>query len=461
MSVYDLLMDMTIASVLILVGQLLRAKIKFFQEFFMPASMIAGFLGLFLGKQFLDVLPFSGSVGSYSGVLIILIFTVVGVNGFSAGKGNGDSAVKRVLSFTMFRNVAFFLQFAVGIFLTLTLIRALFPDVSPGFGILMASGFTGGHGTAAAVGNTFGTLGWAEAADLGMTFATAGILTGIFGGLIFIKIATKMGWTAYIKDFKFISGDLRTGLIPRENRKPLGEETINSVSLDSLAFQLCIVLALAGGGYMLNIKLLGPFVLSGIPDFTVSYILALLFFLMFRKSRVYDYIDRDVTSRISGTATDYLVFFGVSQINVSVIVEYAGPLLIGILGGWLCVFLVMLPFGCFMNDKSWFERAIFVFGYSTGVFAIGFVLLRIVDPENRSHTTEDTAMSPWLSFVEVFCWSLVPAALINGRGWLVAGIMLAGVLASILFCVAGKMWYRCGPLAGRGGYNALEEGEGM
>ena len=81
MSVYDLLMDMTIASVLILVGQLLRAKIKFFQEFFMPASMIAGFLGLFLGKQFLDVLPFSGSVGSYSGVLIILIFTVVGVNG--------------------------------------------------------------------------------------------------------------------------------------------------------------------------------------------------------------------------------------------------------------------------------------------------------------------------------------------------------------------------------------------
>ena len=32
-------------------------------------------------------------------------------------------------------------------------------------------------------------------------------------------------------------------------------------------------------------------------------------------------------------------------------------------------------------------------------------------------------MSPWLSFVEVFCWSLVPAALINGRGWLVAGIM--------------------------------------
>ena len=48
MTVYDLLVDFTIASALILVGQFLRAKIKFFQEFFMPASMIAGFLGLFL-----------------------------------------------------------------------------------------------------------------------------------------------------------------------------------------------------------------------------------------------------------------------------------------------------------------------------------------------------------------------------------------------------------------------------
>ena len=87
MTVYDLLVDFTIASALILVGQFLRAKIKFFQEFFMPASMIAGFLGLFLGKQFLNVLPFSASAGSYTGVLIIIIFGVVGLNGFSGFGG--------------------------------------------------------------------------------------------------------------------------------------------------------------------------------------------------------------------------------------------------------------------------------------------------------------------------------------------------------------------------------------
>lgn len=46
MSVYDLLIDVAIASILILAGQLLRAKIPVFQKFFVPASMIAGFIGL-------------------------------------------------------------------------------------------------------------------------------------------------------------------------------------------------------------------------------------------------------------------------------------------------------------------------------------------------------------------------------------------------------------------------------
>lgn len=457
MSVYDLLIDFAIASALILVGQLIRAKVKFFQEFFIPASMIAGFLGLFLGKRFLNVLPFSDSISSYAGVLIIIVFTVVGLNGFSSSKkGGADSVVKRVASFTFYRFAIFFLQFALGIAATLTIVKWLVPDINPGFGILMASGFTGGHGTAAAVGKTFADLGWAEAGDLGMTFATVGILTGVFGGLAFIKIAARKGWTAYIKDFKFISGDLRTGLVSKENRTSMGEETTSSVSLDSLAFHLSIVLFLAGAGYFLNTKVMAPYVIKGIPDFTMSFILALAFFMIFRKTKVYGYVDKNVNSRISGTATDYLVFFGIASINTSVVVEYAVPLTIAILVGFVCVFLTMIPLGCRMNNKSWFERSIFCYGYSTGVFAIGFVLLRIVDPLNKSCTVEDTAMSPWLNFAEIFVWSTIPAALIAGQGWLVVGITSAIVVVCIAANIVGKMWYKT-PLSGRGAVGVEEE----
>lgn len=454
MSVYNFLIDFTIASALILVGQLIRTKVKFFQEFFIPASMIAGFIALFLRQVVPGFLPFSDAADSYAGVLIIVVFTVVGINGFSSGKGSGGAA-KRVLSFTLYRNVIMFIQFALGIAATLTIVKVLVPDINPGFGVLMASGFTGGHGTAAAVGNTFlKEYGWAEASDLAMTFATIGILTGIFGGLIFIKIATKRGWTAYIKDFKYISGDMRTGMISKENRQSMGQETISSVSLDSLGFHLALVMMIAGGGYMFNTFVLAPYVIKGVPDFTVSFLVGLLFFVIFRRTKLYDYVDKNVNNRISGTATDYLVFFGVAMIKISVVIEYAVPLIVLTLVGWLCVILTVVPFGCRMNDKSWFERAIFCYGYCTGVFAIGFVLLRIVDPENRSHTAEDVAMSPWLNFAEVFLWSAIPAALVAGQGWIVVAGSVLVIVASVLPCILGKMWYKT-PLNSRGGYQPV------
>lgn len=453
MTVYNFLSDFAIASLFILVGQFLRAKIKFFQEFFIPSSLIAGFTGLLLGKQFLNVLPFSEGAGSYAGMLIIIVFTVVGINGFEIKKGEGAATMRRVTSYNSYRFLAYFMQFALGIAATLLIIQFAIPDLSPGFGILMASGFTGGHGTAAAVGKTFADLGWAEAGDLGMTFATVGILSGVFGGLILIKIATKKGWTAYVKDFKFIDNDLRTGLIAKDHRKSMGQETISSVALDSLGFHVAMVCMVAGGGYLLNSRVLGPYLIKGIPDFTVAYLLGLIFFMIFRNTKVYGYVDKNINSRISGTATDFLVFFGVAMINTKVIVEYALPLTLLILVGFVCVFLLIIPFGYRMSDKSWFERSIFVYGYSTGVFAIGFVLLRIVDPENKSHTVDDTAMTPWLNFCEIFTWSTVPVALLNGQGWFVVGICTLICIVAIIINIVGKMWYK-DPMAGRGGYES-------
>ena len=457
MSVYDLLIDVAIASILILAGQLLRAKIPVFQKFFVPASMIAGFIGLAMGEQGLGILPFSTSIGSYAGVLIILVFTIVGVNGFKMGetKGAGEE-VKRVLSFNMYRFVIFFLQFIIPITVTLTVIKAVNPEVNQGIGILLASGFTGGHGTAAACGATFAELGWPEATDLGMTFATIGILTGIFGGLAFIKWATSKGYTGYIKDFKYISGDLRTGLVSKENRTSIGEDTISSVSLDTLCFHLAIVAGIAGLGYYLNANIIAVHVLKGIPDFTVAYLIALIFFFALRKTSVYDYIDTNINQKISGTATDYLVFFGVASIKLTVIVEYAVPLVILTVAGLVCVFLTVIPLGYLMNKDSWFERALFCFGYSTGVFAIGFVLLRIVDPENKSKTVEDVAMTPFLNFIEIAFWSLIPAALIAGKGWLVVGLVSLAFVISLAVTIGGKMWYTA-PLRERKTLGTTEE----
>lgn len=57
----------------------MRSKVTFFQKLFIPASMLAGFLGLLLGSQFLNVIHFSNAMSSYAGFLVIPVFAIIGM----------------------------------------------------------------------------------------------------------------------------------------------------------------------------------------------------------------------------------------------------------------------------------------------------------------------------------------------------------------------------------------------
>lgn len=441
MTVNDFLMDFAIASVFIMIGQLIRAKVKLVQKFFVPASMLAGFMALALGSQGFKVLPFSDSIGSYAGVLIIVIFSAVGINGFSFSKGGLKSEIGRVGSYFSYKILAQTIQFSLAPLFSILVISKLFPEINKGFGLLLAAGFSGGHGTAAAVGDTFARIGFTDAMDIGMTCATVGILSGIFGGLFFIKLGAKRGWTKYINNFQYISGDLKTGLIQEENRKSMGKETVSSMVLDPLAWHLAVLLVASGAGMVVNKWILKVTGLD-LPTYLIAFLIAIVMFLVFKKVGVGNYIDENIISRISGTATDYLVFFGIASIKVSVIVKYAGPLLLLLLFGIFIVVITLMYFGAAMNKGSWFERSIFVFGYSTGVFAIGFILLRIVDPENLSKTLNDTAFAaPFTTPIEMFAWSMGPIMLMNGQHWIFIGMYLIITIACIVFNKLFKLWW--------------------
>lgn len=443
MSVNDFLLDFAVASLLIMVGQLIRAKVKIVQNFFVPASMIAGFIGLGLGRYGLNILPFSESIESYAGTLIILIFAAVGINGFKVKKNAFMAEFTRIGSYFSYKVLAQAIQFSLAPLFSILVISKLFPQINYGFGLLLASGFSGGHGTAAAVGSTFEKLGDLDAMDIAMTCATVGILAGVFGGLFFIKLGTKFGWTKYIKSFQYISGELKTGLIPEEKRQSMGQETVSSMVLDPLAWHLAILLVASGAGMLLNRWIYAKTELD-LPTYLVAFLIAIAMFLVFKKIGVGKYIEENVISRISGTATDYLVFFGIAAIKIEVIVKYAAPLALLLLCGIVIVILTLMFFGPAMNKGSWFERSIFVFGYSTGVFAIGFILLRIVDPFNQSKTLNDTAFAaPFTTPIEMFAWSMGPAMLLGGKHWQFVGLYLlifaACIIANILL---GWWWLR-------------------
>lgn len=231
----------------------------------------------------------------------------------------------------------------------------------------------------------------------------------------------------------------------------MGKDTVSPIALDPLAFHVALLVVPAGLGYLLNNYIAETWNLE-FPTFTIAFIIALLMYLVLGRGKkgIYKYVDSKVVDRIGSSATDYLVFFGVASIQLPVVREYWLPLTLLMLSGLVVVVLTLVVIGPGMNYESWFERSIFVYGYSTGVFAIGLTLLRVIDPNNKSKTLTDTAIvGPLNTPLELFAWSAGPIMLMTGQHWAFVGIYLAISIACFVIARIFKWWYWKIPLGER------------
>ena len=104
--------------------------------------------------------------------------------------------------------------------------------------------------------------------------------------------------------------------------------------------------------------------------------------------------------------------------------EFIGPIVLLCVLGALTSLTLVFVVGRKLFRNFWFERSIFVFGWTTGVVAIGLTLLRIVDPEAKSGTLSDYGYSYTLqSVIEVFIIALVPIMAVS-YGCIATGAVL-------------------------------------
>ena len=439
---YSMLVDFMWAGIFLFVAKMLREKIKILQSLFVPVSLLAGFIGLALGQNGFGIISFSSQFGSYAGLLIIAVFVSIGLRGFNFSAGGWKTNFDRIGSYYCFRNIGWAFQYAMPIIFAMVVLKMFAPDLNPAFGMLIPAGFQGGHGTAAALGATLGTLGWEDATDLAMTSATVGILTGIFGGIILIKLGTKRNYTKFVKDFSQLPNDMRTGLIEEGKRPVLGEETVSPMAIDPLAWHLLLVLIPTGIGYLLTNVIQGATGL-GVPSFSVGFLVAIVFHFVLKGIKADKYVDNRIISRMGSCATDFLVFFGVASIKIPVVIEYAVPFGLLMLFGIVWVVFHFTVIAPRLLKQEWFERGIYVYGYSTGVTAIGMALLRIVDPENKSCTLDDAAIvTPIESIIEIFALAAVPVACVQGN-WIAAVTPILIYLAALCIVpVVFKWWHK-------------------
>ena len=436
---WTLFSDAGIICALLLIGKFLRVKVRLIQKLFIPPSLLAGLLGLVFGPNGLGWIPLSGNVGTYSAILIAVVF---GALPFSSPRFKVKEVARRVGPMWAYSQFGMLAQWAVMGLFGLLVMRYIWPDLNPAFGVMLPTGFYGGHGTAAAIGSAFDSLGWDEAASLGMTTATIGVILAILGGLLFIKIATKKGTTSYIADFNELPDEYRSGLLPEEKREPTAMGTTSPISIDSHMFHLALVLVAAFCGYLMSrgVKMLAPKL--ELPVFSCAFVVGILIKLAFNKAGAERYIDPRTTVSISSSATDLLVACGVASIKLGVVVKYALPLAVLTVVGIAATIFIVFYFGRHLNRKDWFEKSIFAWGWWTGTMAMGIALLRIVDPKQQSRAMDDYALAYLpCAPVEILLITFVPILFASGNGlWLMLGCLVLSLLILLLARKAG--WWQ-------------------
>lgn len=425
---WTLFVDFGIVAALLLVGKIIRVKVKAVQKMFIPPSLIAGFLGLVFGPEGLGWLPFSGQLGTYAGILIALVF---GCLPFTSAKATKEQrgGIGKMWAYSQ---TGMLLQWTFGGLLGILVLSQIWP-LDKAFGISMPCGFCGGHGTAAAIGTAFQRFGNEEMLTLAMTAATVGILASVLLGMVMIKWATRKGQTSYLSDFSALPAELRTGLLPEDKKESMGESSCSSISIDGLAFNLAVVVLVAFGGYLISkgINLLVPTL--ELPVFSCAFIVGILFKFVMDKMNVTQYVSKKSVGHLSGTFTDFLVAFGISSIKLSVVVDYIVPLSILLVCGLVVTLLYVFLMGRRMfKGDGWFEKSIFTWGWYTGTMAMGIALLRVVDHEMRSRCLDDYALAYlFIAPVEIVLITFAPVAFVNGYGLHFLLIALAAGLAII------------------------------
>src|SRR5699024_1275006 len=430
MDIWDIFIDFGLISSLLLVGVLLRSKVGFFQRSFMPASIIAGILGLILGTNGLGLLPFTDSIEDYPSVLIAVVFASIP---FSTPKFNWSKMLNKVGRLWSYSQVIMILMWGLGLFFSLIILVPLF-DVHKGFGLLLAAGFVGGHGTAAALGSAFQTQGWEEATSLAMMSATIGAILAIGLGLLLIRANANKGNTNYISRFDELPDDLKTGLMQKGNRDSVGDTTVSSILIDPIAYHLLLVLIATALGYA--ISALGETIYENlsIPEFSLAFLFALLMRYILQLVKADKYIDNRIMSSIGGVATDYLIAFGIASINLTIVANNLLPFIILIIFGIILSYFFYRFLSQYYFQQDWFEKGIFTFGWITGAVATGIALLRIVDPKLKSQTLDEFGLAyiP-IAPVEIVLITFSPLLIYYGQQWLFVIITVGIGLAILLF----------------------------
>ncbi len=443
---------------LLAIGQRLRDGFAVFERIYIPASVIAGTVGLavvqtadLLSPPPLIALPLdlaAASLRDWPGVLIAVVFAAMLLQRSSGAMRLGFRATGSEALMVWIIALG---QTAIGVTLTWLIIQPLYPSLPNAFGMLIETGFAGGHGTAAAMGQVFATpaIDFPSGRDLGMLMATVGLVYGTISGIFWINFVFRSRWSGYGGSAVLAASDASSSHGPEaadETGPPHSTKAAEETWLIRYPRQFAWIAAaflIGSGGQWLvgesarwwdsivvatdtaadsasaeptagtpternrtetvdDSSMSGRLRMASLVGSFPLFIYTLFGgWLVSRALMLFGrphWMDGVASGRISTWAMDLLVVAAITTLNLEAVAALLFPVTVLFVGGslWSAVCLLILS-PRILPRSHWFELGLINYGMSTGTTATGFVLLRLVDPQLRSDAAKHYALAAPLS----------------------------------------------------------------
>jgi len=390
-------------SLFIGIGVFFKRKIYFFQKYLFPTAIIAGFIGLFLGPEVLNLIKLdSNRLGN-------LVYHLMAIGFISIALKKREHIHSRdIFNSGVYIVSIYLVQGIAGFGISLIMSYTFFPHLFPPFGLLLPLGFGQGPGQAYAIGSQWEEIGFYQGGNIGLSIATIGFLWACIIGVVLINYLLQKG----IFRVNLNQGNAENKKIHEEMDS--GELPL-AASLDDISIQLFLVGVVYLATYItllgLNVILvpLGTFgetlarLLWGFHFIigTIYAILLRLTFDLFKKMKImtHEYPNSYMLQRIAGGCFDFMIAAAIAAISIKTLRYYLFPtLFITTVGGIITIiFILWMTRRVFKNNI--FENIVAFYGTYTGTISTGMALLKQIDPGFHSGASENIVLGSGVALI--------------------------------------------------------------
>jgi len=391
-----LITDFLWLSLFIGIGIFLKRKVYFFRKYLFPTAIIAGFIGLLLGSEILNLVHMNNErLGSLVYHLMAIGFIAIAL------KKRERIHSRNIFNSGVYIVSIYVVQGITGFLLSLIMANTFFPNLFPAFGLLLPLGFGQGPGQAYAIGSQWEEIGFFQGGNIGLSIATIGFLWACIIGVILMNYLVK-------KNIFKINSNKDSSTKGKIHEEMDSGELPLAASLDDISIQLFLIGVVYLAAYLTLLGLnkillpLGTFgetlaqLLWGF-HFIIGTIYAILLrigfdFLKKIKIMTHEYPNNYMLQRIAGGSFDFMIAAAIAAISLETLRYYLIPTIIITSAGGIITILFILWMTRRIFKDDIFENTLAFYGTYTGTISTGMALLKEIDPGFHSRASENIVL---------------------------------------------------------------------